>query len=338
VLERFGSFEEMVQKTTRFDEIANDVLGNYELLEPRRSFIGHNHNITYKVTTANSESFLLRIHIPITSAMGTHGADFSMVNSEVTWMLALGQETDLVIQKPIRNKSGALVTSISLEDGATINCTLLSWIDGEPYHRELENEKTAYQIGTLLAVLHNHASHWEIPEGFTRPKRDIQYFEKMLSALKPAVDDGRISDADFSELSQSIALLIGMIGSLDDTRQSYGIMHADTHKGNMLYHEGEIRLIDFSFCAFGNYMFDLGICLSDMKVELHKYCLQGYHSLRKLPDHYQRLIEGFFLGSIVGAFSFWVANPHAQEILARKVPQITRDYAVKFNQNEHFWF
>jgi Ser/Thr protein kinase RdoA (MazF antagonist) len=52
----------------------------------------------------------------------------------------------------------------------------------------------------------------------------------------------------------------------------------------MLLHEGQIRLIDFSFCAFGNFMFDLGICLSDMKPELHHACMKGYESLRALPD------------------------------------------------------
>jgi len=328
----------MEQKITKYDEIAKHVLENYELLDPRRSFIRHSDNITYKVSTANSGSFLLRIHVPLTLAMGSHGCDLDMVNSEVTWMLVLGEETNLVIQKPIRNKSGAFVTRISIDDGTTVNSTLLSWIEGEPYHRDLENEETAYQIGTILATLHNQASRWKIPEGFTRPRRDIPYFEKMLNGLKPAVNDGRISVSDYSELSVSISLLIGMIGSLDEIPELHGIMHADTHKGNMLYHEGKIRLIDFSFCAFGNYMFDLGICLSDMKEELHKFCLQGYQSMRELPDHYPELIEGFFLGSIVGTFSFWVVNPNAQEILARKVPQITRDYAVKFNQNEHFWF
>jgi Ser/Thr protein kinase RdoA (MazF antagonist) len=215
---------------------------------------------------------------------------------------------------------------------------LLSWVDGKPYTRELETEKTAYRIGTLLATLHNHASRWKIPKGFKRPRRDKKYFENMLSGIMPAVKDGRISLADYSELSRSISLLIDMISQLDEGQQFYGILHADTHKGNMLYHEGEIRLIDFSFCAFGNYMYDLGICLSDMKEELHRFCLQGYQSLRELPENYQQLIEGFFLGSIVGTFSFWVPNPNAQEILARKVPQITRDYAAKFNQGEHFWF
>jgi len=328
----------MTQKISKYDEIAKRVLTNYDLLEPRISFIRHSDNVTYKVTTTNSEAYLLRIHIPLTSAMGSHGSDFEMVNSEVTWMLALEQETYLTLQKPIRNKSNALVTSIPNKDGSTINSTLLSWLNGEPYHRDLETEETAYQIGVLMARLHNQASRWEIPASFKRPKRDVKYFGAALNGLRPAVGDGRISGSDYTELSKSITLLIEMISGLDEAPQEYGIMHADTHKGNMLYNAGEIRLIDFSFCAFGNYMFDLGVCLSDMKAALHRICLQGYQSQRQLPKNHQRLIEGFFIGSIVGTFSFWAANPNAQELLVRKVPQITRDYAIKFNQGEHFWF
>jgi Ser/Thr protein kinase RdoA (MazF antagonist) len=156
--------------------------------------------------------------------------------------------------------------------------------------------------------------------------------------INTAVLDGRIRASDYTELKKSISLLIGMMNGLDEDSQEHGIMHADTHKGNMLYNDGKIRLIDFSFCAIGNYMFDLGICLSDMKPELHEFGLQGYQSVRQLPHNYQRLIEGFFVGSIVGTFSFWVPNPNTQDILIRKVPQITRDYALKFNQSEHFWF
>jgi Ser/Thr protein kinase RdoA (MazF antagonist) len=160
----------------------------------------------------------------------------------------------------------------------------------------------------------------------------------MLNGIKPAVRDGRISEADYAELSKSVSILIDLMRGLEESPQNSGIMHADTHKGNMLYHDGKIRIIDFSFCAIGNYLFDLGICFGDMQAELHKFCLQGYEKYRPLPENYAQLIEGFFLGSIVGTFTFWVANPNAQGILARKVPQITKDYAIKFNQKEHFWF
>jgi len=322
----------------KFDTIAQTVLKKYEINEPRLTFIRHSDNVTYKVTSAESNTFLLRIHVPVTTAMGTHGADYDMVNSEVLWLLALDQETNLTLQKPVKNRSDSLVTCLPTEERTTIHCTLLHWIDGKLYHRDLESESTAYQIGTILATLHNHASQWVIPGGFERPRRDIPYFETMLSGLLPAVKDGRISSSDYTELSKSISLLIDMISSLDEGPNYHGIMHADMHKGNMLYHEGNIRLIDFSFCAFGNYMFDLGICLSDMKVELHRFCLDGYQSLRELPENYQQLIEGFSIGSMVGTFSFWVPNPRCQEILVRKVPQITKDFAIKYNHNERFWF
>ena len=328
----------MKRSETKFDEIAKQVLDYYNLIEPRLTFIRHNDNVTYRVTTANSKAYLLRLHIPLTTALGTHGADYAMVNSEVTWMLALAQETRLVIPKPKRNRAGELVTRIQNKDGSIINCTLLSWIAGEPYHQGLESKETAYLIGLLLATMHNQASQWHYPPGFIRPRRDVAYFENMLNRLNPVVADGRIGPADYAEISKSVALLIELMGGLNESPDNYGLMHGDTHKGNLLYHHGKIRIIDFSFCALGNYMFDLGICFGDMQTELHQFCLQGYEKYRPLPENYARLIEGFFLGSIVGTFSFWAANPKTQEILACKVPQITQDYALKFNQHEHFWF
>jgi Ser/Thr protein kinase RdoA (MazF antagonist) len=252
---------------------------------------------------------------------------------------ALSRDTDLVLQKPVRNRAGALITQVPADNAASpLNCTLMHWVDGGAYHRELETEGTAYQIGEILATLHNHASRWKIPEGFKRPRRDIPYFEGVLKAIQPALEDGRVSPSDYAEYETSIALLIEMLRSLEENRQTHGIMHADTHKGNMLYHDGAIRLIDFSFCAFGNFMFDLGVCFSDMKECLHPAFLSGYQSLRAIPDGHQRLIEGFFVGSMVGTFSFWVANSKTQEILAAKFPQIARDYAAKFNRGQYFWF
>jgi Ser/Thr protein kinase RdoA (MazF antagonist) len=302
-------------------------------------FIRHSDNATFKVEDANSRAYLLRIHLPVTSAMGAHGADAAAVRSELQWLEALTRDTNLVLQVPERNNTGALVTRILLEDtDEPINCTLLGWLDGQPYRRELESEATSGQIGRIMATLHAHASGWELPPGFTRPRRDVAYFENVLSRIRPALEDGRISRSDYDEFETSIGLLVGMMQSLDESRESSGLMHSDAHKGNLLYHDGRIRLIDFSFCAFGNYMFDLAICLSDMAERLQQSFLESYQSVRTLPDDYQRLIEGYFVGSMVGTFSYWVDNPRAQDILARKVPQIAQEYAAKLNRGEFFWF
>jgi Ser/Thr protein kinase RdoA (MazF antagonist) len=329
----------MEEKQIHFNDIARQAVAEYDVQDYTLIFIRHSDNVTFKVESPGLDAYLLRIHIPVTRAMGTHGADARAVNSELLWLEALSQDTDLVLQKPVRNRAGTLVTQVFAENAALpVNCTLMHWVDGQSYHRDLESEQTAHQIGEILAKLHLHASQWQIPEGFKRPKRDIGYFQGVLRGIQPALKNDRISPSDYSEFETSIALLTEMLRSLDEDRHTHGIMHADTHKGNMLYHDGEIQLIDFSFCAFGNFMFDLGICCSDMKESLHRAFLEGYQSLRTLPDDHQRLIEGFFVGSMVGTFSYWVANPHMQELLVTKVPQIAGDYAAKFNRGEHFWF
>jgi len=320
-------------------DVARQAVAEYDIKGYSLTFIRHSDNVTFRVESPGLGAYLLRIHVPVTGAMGAHGADPTVVNSELLWLEALSRDTDLVLQKPVRNRAGVLVTSVPVADAAApVNCTLLHWVEGRPYHRDLESEETARQIGEILATLHRHASQWEIPAGFKRPRRDIAYFEGVLRGVQPALQDGRISPADYSEFERSIALLIEMLRSLDENRQTYGIMHADAHKGNMLYHEGHIRLIDFSFCAFGDFMFDLGICLSDMREGRHRAFLEGYQSLRALPDGHRQLIEGFFVGAMVGTFSFWVANPRAQDMLVAQVPRIAREYASKFNRGVGFWF
>jgi Ser/Thr protein kinase RdoA (MazF antagonist) len=322
-----------------FSAIAKQALTAYGLDGCSLGFIRHSDSVTFKVEDTDSRAYVLRIHVPVTDAMGAHGADSAAVRSELLWLEALSRDTDLVLQVPVRNRAGALVTHIPLEDKTeTVNCTLLHWVDGEPYQRELESEETARQIGRIMATLHTHSSQWVAPHGFTRPARDIAYFDQALSRIRPAAQDGRISPSDHAELETSIGLLTDLMRSLDESPQRYGLMHADAHKGNVLYLDGRIRLIDFSFCAFGNFMFDMAICLSDMQEGLHRSFLGSYQSLRALPDDYPRLIEGLFVGSMVGTFSYWVANPRAQQILVTKAPQIARQYAAEFNRGEYFWF
>lgn len=329
----------MKDNSAPFNNIARRALAEYNREDLALTFIQHSENVTFKAEHPSSEAFLLRIHVPVTTAMGTYGADYDVVNSELLWLEALCQDTDLVLQEPVRNREGRLVTQVPVEDGGTtVNCTMLHWLDGQPYSSDLEPEQTVRQIGEILATLHLHASRWEIPQGFRRPKRDIAYFEDALQRLRPAVADGRVNASDFAILETSIALLTDIMRGLNESGQTYGVIHADAHDGNMLYHQGRIRLIDFSACAMGNFMYDLGICLSSIKEPLHQVFLDGYQSVRVLPDGYQHLIEGFFVGSDVGMLSYWVSIPKAQEGLTRYAPKFAREYAAKFNRGEFFWF
>ena len=134
--------------------IARQALAAYDLPGYELVFLRHSDNVTFRAEKPGSEPYLLRIHIPITTAMGTHGTDPAMIQSELLWLEALNQDTDLVLQKPARNKAGELVTRISVVGTEThVNCTLLSWLPGQPYQRDLESESNCQPDRSLVSEI-----------------------------------------------------------------------------------------------------------------------------------------------------------------------------------------
>src|SRR5688572_20183166 len=328
----------MENRQVFFAEVARRALEEYDLGEAPCTYLQHSENVTFKVEHPLGGARLFRIHVPVVPSMGGHGANAEVVKSELLWLEALQRDTDLPVQQPIRNRREHLVTRITMEDQRPFNCSLLKWLEGEPYQREMENEETVEELGEIVGRMHHFASQWRLPGGYTRPRRDILYFKRALRALSPAVEDKRISYQDYKRLEASVDILTRLMQSLQKTRQTDGIVHGDLHKGNFLYHQGQMRLIDFSYCAIGNFMLDLGICFSDMHPAFYPLFLKSYQHFMALPPDHAVLIEAFFLGSMVASFSFWIDLPEAQEEFVRKVPFIAQEYAAKFNRDERFWF
>lgn len=321
----------------RFADVAMQALEVYGLGDAPYVFLQHSENLTFRVD-APAGTRLLRIHTPISPLMGNHGANVDMIESEMVWLEALRQNTNLMVQQPVRNRDRAFVTQVA-QGKRSFNCTMLEWLAGEVYSSELESEENVAQLGDVVGKLHHFSSEWLRPAEFSRPKRDGAHFKKMLNALKPTVEDGRASYRDLKNLEVAVETLTQMLrpgrkkqGGAD------GILHGDLHKGNFLYHQGEIGLIDFSMSALGSYLFDVAVCLSDMRPTLHPVFLEAYQQRMALPQGYERLIEGFFLGAMVMTFAFWLRLPEAQEQLVHKIPLVAQEYAAKFNRDERFWF
>jgi Ser/Thr protein kinase RdoA (MazF antagonist) len=297
---------------SRFADFADRALEKYDIPAQGITFLQHSENVTFKITTSG-DPYLLRLHLPLTKGMGTHGLDPEVIRSEMLWLNSL-RRNKLPVPRPV-----------------------LEWLEGDLYTREMETENSVAQIGNLVGRIHRYASRWRLPHGFQRPRRDAVYFINVLESLQPAVDDGRIHYQDFKILQTAIRGLSELIQSMRKTRNTVGLIHGDLHRGNFLNHNGEIRLIDFSLCAFGNFTYDLGTCLSNVNPALHSIFLSNYDRLFPLSNNYDRLIEGFFIASCVVTFSFWLDNPDAQETLVQRVPYIAQEYATRFNKDERFW-
>ena len=109
-----------------FLDLAKRAIVAYSIGDCSLAFIRHSDSVTYKVEAPDAGTYLLRLHVPIVAAMGTHGADPKAVRSELLWLEALNQDTELCLQQPVRNLEGDLVTQVAHEPGVgPVNCTLL---------------------------------------------------------------------------------------------------------------------------------------------------------------------------------------------------------------------
>jgi Ser/Thr protein kinase RdoA (MazF antagonist) len=95
------------------------------------------------------------------------------------------------------------------------------------------------------------------------------------------------------------------MSDLDDV-DDVGLIHADLHLGNALFHRGEVKLIDFDDCGTGPRLYDLAVALWELRDE------EGYEVFRDaLLDGYRehREIDAAHLDHFIAvrqiAFDLW---------------------------------
>ena len=325
-----------------WNRLALTALAQYNVGAAQLIFLGHSENVTFRVDTRDGENFatfkVLRIHHPITQFRDRIWQQQAVIESELMWLTALHQDTDLVVPYPLQNLSGTFITSVAIDDtSTTLNCTLLNWVNGSPLDSEPTSTQ-ARQVGELMAQLHQYTSLWELPSGFTRPKYDWEQLHTSLMGLRSLVDTGTISVTDFAVLENVVQRISNVITALEKTPTNWGLIHADLNENNYIFYAGEARPIDFSCCGFGYYLCDIAHTLLHLFPENRRSFLSGYQSVRQLPDDYQRILEAFFLGATVNNFAFLASQPNEHDYLLETVPYVTERLCSKYLQSEAFLF
>lgn len=241
----------------------------------------------------------------------------SVVHSHLLWLKSLDRDTDLVVQKPVLNRSGELITEIQVDDRIYF-VTLLHWVEGELVwdtdSDEAINlpEAKLRSVGAVLGQIHRHSHQWSLPDDFVRPESESEDLLENLSRIRQAVDDGRIRSSDFEVLEQTVNRFQTDVLALGKTSQSWGLLHGDFSVGNCVILGNEVRPIDFDWCCFGYYAGDLGWALfRDMGASLRQALLDGYEQYFELPSNALQTIGGFFLESHIRILSWEARSPRA---------------------------
>ncbi len=272
-------------KATTFLAMAKAGAAQYDIGIAQIDPIGHSQTATFLIkSTADDAKYLLRIHVPISESEDNFLYSKPAIESELLWLEALRRDTDLCVQVPIRNSEGDLISKLSGRRPDPIHCTLLKWIEGEIPIQPQRAPAMARSFGELAALLHDHASQWEIPENFSRPTDDWEFFTKSLNGLRDAVDMELIPEDCFLIFEETSLKIRETFEEMKRRDLPFGLIHADLNEGNILYQDERARPIDFAACGFGYHLQDIGGALLHLHGEARKNFCIGYQSVRPLPQ------------------------------------------------------
>ena len=255
--------------------------------------LNQSENTTYLVTRSDGGKIVLRIH-----RTGYH--TLAGIESELDWIEALGQDTNVRTPAVMRNAIGERVHNVSsaqVPEGRF--CVFSEFLEGdEPDADDLIGAFP--NLGEVTAHMHQHARTWKRPGGFERFSWNVD------TAFGAAPHWGHWSDGlgmsgdDKEILSRLVVLLSRRLNQFGVNNERFGLVHCDMRLANLLIHEGETRVIDFDDCGFSWYLYDLATALSfrehhEDTQELIDAWLSGYRKVGELSKEEEAEIPSFLM-------------------------------------------
>lgn len=294
----------------RLRRVGRSALAGFGLRAESVRLLQYEQNATFKVW-ARGGPYVLRI-----SRAGIRSA--ATIESEAAWLAALGRDTQIVAPEPVSALDGRFV--VEVHDSALAGdqvCVLFGWLEGRRASRRPTRDHLA-QLGDLIAGLQRHASGWSPPHGFVRHRVDTLTNAGQRASLAssagvpastrvPAQEDAETAlelvttllSADAgAQFRDALELVWSTTRRLNDRTEPAGLIHADLHLDNVLFHEGSIRVIDFDDCGWGYPLYDVAVELTEITHRkdygrLSEALLASYARLRALPPGYEADLAAF---------------------------------------------
>jgi Ser/Thr protein kinase RdoA (MazF antagonist) len=315
-------------------------IAQYDIEYSDISFIRHSENLTYRVfSKSKAESYLLRIHYPLSGIIDKKWHDEKVINSELLWLQSLSRSTDIQVQVPVMNKSGKLVTTVKNGENEKF-CSLLTWIEGTVrYESDEYNTAQAENLGSLSANLHNHGVSWKLPENFSRPAQDynstLENFEKLVKRNQVL----NIFDKNSEEMIQKAIEKIGKCYESERVNLNWGLIHGDLCENNYILNGNTVSPIDFSLCCFGSFSQDITTSLLHIfREDLWKSYFEGYKKHRALPCTIKDSIEAFFISTQIDSWGFHCTDPKEEDWLRSSIKACLDNYIPPFLKGESYIF
>lgn len=290
-----------MSKIRRFRKLAETALDAYTLGDARFKFLTIAGNILFRVydsslppSSAKNNPFepgqyLLRIHDSIEQKTDA-------IRLEMEWLRAIRTDAWLPVPEPLHTRDGRLLAQVyDPEMGEKRDCTVLRWLKGRrvikrvcPHHFQSQ--------GRIMAQLHNHAETWSPADGHGKRRFDYDgLFKDNAGAGIPNSEAWALLPDRYRGAYEKVARRFGKVANdWGKGPEVYGLIHGDCGiDANVLFWNGQARIIDFDGSGFGYYLYDLALALEHCweepaYAEYLEALLKGYAEFRPLPvDHLQ---------------------------------------------------
>jgi Ser/Thr protein kinase RdoA (MazF antagonist) len=263
-------------------------------LRPRElSLVLHAYNTTFRVDTDDDRRLALRVNT------NSHSTPANIL-AQQTWLHALATETEVLVPHPVATPDGRWTVAVPSPGWrGPLHVTVATWLEGEDVG--VPDDEQARALGRAMALLHDHAEGFHLPDRADLPVFDTPLFgDEDLVAAHPSLS------ADAARLvADAVAEADGCFAEAYADHSPI-LLHADLHGGNLKWHHGRLAVFDVDDCGFGVPALDLAIAtfyLRDGSPGAEAALRAGYAGVRLLPEVADDVFEG-----LVAARQLLLAN------------------------------
>jgi Ser/Thr protein kinase RdoA (MazF antagonist) len=248
----------------------------------------------------DGQVYVLRLHRP-----GYHTLDELV--SERDWIRGLA-DAGIDVPSAVSARDGRDYVPVTIEaTGEQRYAGMLRWTEGRLLSHvlaETRDDKVVEgyfaQLGALTAAMHNQASAWRPPPGFTRHALDSEGLMGEAPHWGPFWEHRSLSPAERRLLLDARAHLREKLAQLSRDPSVYSLIHADMHPGNVLVNGDGLTVIDFDDAGWGWHAYDIAVALTyhqrvDNFNALEGAFVGGYRSIRPLSEEALALLPMFRL-------------------------------------------
>ena len=264
-------------------------------------FVHLSENVTFKVTDAhNGSPLVLRMHRP-----WYH--DIAELKSERLWTRALVQ-AGVAAPEPLLTLDGEDFVQVEVPaTGERRWVGIVRWVDGElladVVAREsdlAENLRHFAGLGAIIATMHDQATGWTLPTGFTRHALDADGLLGPAPFWGPFWEHPIFSPTERGMLLTKRNELHGALMRYGKPASTFSLIHADLHPRNVVINGMQAAVIDFDDAGFGWHQYDLAVTLVAYQhlpefPAFRDACISGYRSVRAIAEQDLALLPMFLL-------------------------------------------